>query len=104
MGMPVEVVVKPTLDASVRRFETNRWFTGMGGRLYFAEEYRPQSAQAPQEGSLEAKILAIRGVVSVYVYGSTVTVSKDSEHSWEELEPKVADVIRNAFVYYADAS
>jgi hypothetical protein len=104
LGRPVDVTEKSTLDSDVRLYETNRWLTGMGGRLYFAEEYRPGSAPVPQEDSLEARLLSINGVVSVYVYGSTVTVSKDADHSWEELSPKVIETIQNAYTYYAKAS
>ncbi len=104
MGKPVDVTVKPTLDPAVRRFETNRWLTGMGGRLYFSEAYRPATAPAPKDGTLEQKLLSIDGVVSVYVYGSTITISKDEEHSWEQLEPEIVETIKNAYTYYAKAS
>lgn len=104
MGMKIDVKVEPTLDPDVRRFETNRWLTGMGGRLYFGENSRPEGAPKPREGTLEAKILAIDGVVSVYVYGSTVTVSKEPHRSWEELEPDIKRFIENAFTFYQKAS
>ncbi|MER3396667.1 MAG: hypothetical protein C4318_08740 [Acidimicrobiia bacterium] len=104
MGMRVEVKVKPTLDPDVHRFETNRWLTGMGGKLYLAEKFRPKGAPKPRQGTLESKLLEIGGVVSVYVYGSTVTVSKEPERSWDDLEPQIKEVLENAFSYYSRAS
>lgn len=104
MGQPVKVTVKETLDPNVRRFETDRWLTGMGGRLYFAPEFRPAGAPAPPPGSLEAAVLEIPGVISVYTYGSTVTVSKDDKASWDDLARQVAEKIESAFSYYKVAS
>jgi hypothetical protein len=104
VGQPVRVTVKDTLDSNVKRFETDRWLTGMGGRLYFAPAFRPTGAPVPRAGSLEERILAIPGVASVYVYGSTITVSKDQEATWEDLQPKISAEIENAFRFYKEAS
>ncbi len=104
MGRLVEVTEKTTLDSCVRRFETNRWLTGMGGRLYFSPGHRPASAPEPPEGSLEAKLVALDGVLSVYVYGNTVTVQKEPQASWEDLSPGILETIRHAFSYYSEAA
>lgn len=102
MGQPVKVSVHETLDPEVRRFEVNRWLTGMGGGLYFAGEVAPDSAPKPPRGGVVGRILELDGIRSVYVYGNEVTVTADTEGRWHSLDSAVTKLLADAYRFYGD--
>lgn len=100
MGQNVEVAVRETLDPNVHRYSTDRWLTGMGGRLYFDPELAPDGAPKIPVGGYEAKLFELDGVEAVYIYGSEVTVTKRKDVDWGLLDPAIQDVLREAFRHY----
>ena len=95
MGQPIAVTVKQTLDPHVRIFETNRWLTGMGTGVYETPE------QAP-EGSMARMILDTGDVSAVTVYGSTITVIKKTDRSWDPLAETLKKNLENFYIFYPE--
>ncbi|RIK09912.1 MAG: hypothetical protein DCC49_04815 [Acidobacteria bacterium] len=100
MGQNVAVAVSETLDPDVRRFSTDRWLTGMGGRLYFDPEIAPDGAPKIPVGGYESKIFELGGIKSLYIYGSELTITKGDEASWDDLAPRIQEILAGAFRHY----
>jgi hypothetical protein len=71
MGEPVTVIEKPSNNHGVVRFETNRWFTGMGHERYTAGQPIHRHRPADRLASL---LLGTGRAEEVHVYGQSVTV------------------------------
>lgn len=103
MGQLVEVAGRETLDENAKRFEVNRWLTGMGGRLYFAPSIAPSGALLAEPGGFADAILSLGDIKTVYVYGNQLVVTKQPSASWSELEPGVIEILSTAFEHYPKA-
>lgn len=93
MGEPVSVIEKPSNNHGMVRFETNRWFTGMGHERYVAGEpiYRDRPADRV------AQLLFDSGKVGeVHVYGQSVTVKLLPGCGAEGLK----ELIEDLYTYY----
>ena len=95
MGQPVAVELKRTLDPHVVIYETNRWVTGMGQGLY-------TSASEAPEGSMARKVLEHPGIAAVSVYGSTLTVTKRPDASWEGVAGDIKTALENFYIFYPE--
>lgn len=90
--MAVSITVQQTPNPNARRFllshpvqETSR------GRFFTADA-------DVQEEPLVGDLLAIDGVEGVLLLPSSVTVNKDNNASWEDVEPSVRDALERHFV------
>lgn len=98
MGQVIEV--EPVALGNVAIFDTDRSLTGQVGETYRS------AAEARTRTTLPAK-LAERifehdsTVSSVYVYSNTISVSRPSEWSQDDID-ELASVIRNFLVYYEE--
>jgi len=95
VGQPIDVMVKETLDPNVRVFETNRWLTGMGSGVYDALDETP-------EGSMARMIFETGEVDAVHVYGSTITVTKQRNSSWDALSETLKKNLENFYIFYPE--
>ena len=95
MGQPMDVGVKETLDPNVLIFETNRWLTGMGTGLY------EDAGEAP-EGSMARMIFDTGKIAAVNVYGSTITVTKARDASWDAMSDEIKKNLENFYIYYPE--
>ena len=67
----MSVIQKPSSRHGIVRFETNRWFTGMGHEIYRVGE--PVYGDRPPDEV--ARVLFDSGqVTEVHVYGQTISV------------------------------
>lgn len=73
----------------------------MGGKLYFAPDLAPPGAPVPT--GYEAELLDLDGVVTVYTYGSDITVTKAEGASWGAIEPLALRILESAFRHYEPA-
>ena len=93
MGEPITVVEKPSNTHGLIRFETNRWFTGMGHERFSADDpiYRDRPADRV------ARVLFETGKVDeVHVYGQSVTVRLCSGCNSDGLK----ELIEDLYTYY----
>lgn len=93
MGQPVTVVMKPSSNPGVVRFEINRSITGMGHERYNAapgvEHNRPVD-------ELARRLFGHDGVESVHVNSNVITVHMDFGADADAL----AETIEHLFLYY----
>lgn len=93
MGQPVTVVMKPSSNPGVVRFEINRSITGMGHERYNAapgvEHDRPVD-------ELARRLFGHDGVESVHVNSNVITVHMDFGADADAL----AETIEHLFLYY----
>ena len=93
MGQPITVVEKPTLEAGIVRFETNRSLTGMGHERYrLGDEI--DATRPPDE--LARRLFARGGVDAVHIYSNVITIdlAKGGESTG------IAEIIHDLFTYY----
>lgn len=87
-AMTVEVTVEPTRNQDSVVFKLNRILLGPGtGQTY------PDAATA-QSHPIAAALFKIRGVVSVWIIGSEVQVTKDERVSWSRISGKIVEALR----------
>jgi len=88
--MPVRITPQDTPNPNARRVVLDRPVQeGSRGR-YFTD---PTACDDP----LARVILEVEGVVGVMLLPNSVTVSKDNEASWEQLQPLVVQKIHGYF-------
>lgn len=97
MGQAINVDVVTGTDPQTRTFFMDRGLTGQGLRGFTG----PAEAGGDRvEERLARALFAIPGVAAVSFYASSVTVSKTTSASWDDIEPRCVDEIRNLFIYY----
>lgn len=97
MGQVINVDVVAGADAQTRTFFMDRGLTGQGLRAFTSPD---EATGDRSEERLARALFAVPGVATVFAYDSSVVVSKTPSASWDELEPRCVDVIRNLFIYY----
>lgn len=97
MGQLINVDVAEGADPETRTFFMDRGLTGQGLREFTSSD---EADGDRSEERLARALFAIPGVATVFVYGSSVVVSKTYAASWDDLAPRCADAIRNLFIYY----
>ncbi len=93
MGEPVSVIQKPSNQHGVIRFETNRWFTGMGHESYDLGDEVFGDRPADE---IARTLLDSGEVSSVHVYGQYVAASLRPGCVGDGLKERLEDL----FVYY----
>lgn len=93
MGLPIEVVEKPTSRPNVVRYELNRSLTGMGHERYVPGQEILGERPADE---LARRLLERGGVRAVHVYSNEVTVELESGTSADGL----LEIMRDLYVYY----
>nr|PZN90953.1 MAG: hypothetical protein DIU52_05720 [bacterium] len=78
---------QPTPNPNAGKFATDRTVVQSGSRSYFSAE------QAAGDPVAEA-LFAIPGVASVFMVADFITVTKTPQARWEDLAPRVEQVIR----------
>ncbi len=102
MGQPIKVSVHSVPDVDVAVFETDRSLTGTETRSYV----RSDGASGRKPGDmLAAQFFELPGIMSVSVSSNLVTLRRspapDWDHlHWDELLPRISEIIKNLFVYY----
>lgn len=97
MGQVINVEVAAGTDAQTRTFFMDRGLTGQGLRAFTSPD---EAGGDRSEERLARALFAVPGVATVFVYDSSVVVSKTQSASWDDLVPKCTDAIRNLFIYY----
>jgi hypothetical protein len=93
MGQPIVVIEKPSSNAGVVRFETNRAFTGMGHERYRGLDDIAGSRPPDQ---LARRLFEHGGVDGVHVNGNVVTVDLTKGHTSAGLK----ELIESLFLFY----
>jgi hypothetical protein len=93
MGQPVAVIVKPSSQPGVVRFEANRNLTGMGHEMFRTMD----DAIGPRPAaSLARQLLATGHCESVHIYGNIITVDLNKGFTADGL----SDVVRDMYQYW----
>ncbi len=90
MTDPVRIEIQPTPNVNAMKFVLNRRLT----------EGRSQTFRSPQEAAghpLAARLLAIPGVVQVFLLNDFLTVTRDPSAAWEEIVDAAQAAIREHF-------
>ena len=93
MGQPVAVVMKPSSQAGVVRFESNRNLTGMGHELFRTVDEAHGTRPA---ATLARQMLATGHVGSVHMFGNIITVDLKKGYTAEGL----AELVRDMYQYW----
>ena len=93
MGQPIVVAEKPSSNAAMLRFETNRPLSGMGHERY--TEPPGELLRRPVD-ELARRLFLAGGVQAVHINGSMVTVSLAAGSTGDDL----AEVVRGLFIHY----
>lgn len=91
MPDPLVVDIQPTPNVNALKFVVNRRLT----------EGRSQTFRSPQEAQghpLAAGLLAIPGVVQVFLLNDFLTVTRDPSANWESIAGDVEAAIRRHLV------
>lgn len=97
MGQSIVVTEKPSSNAGVVRYETNRALTGMGHEHYRAGD-EVWGNRPPDE--LARRILARGGVSAVHVNANIITVDLQKGHGADGIR----DIVENLYRFYPDAA
>jgi len=86
--MSVEVTIEPTRNPDTVGFQVNRSLVPPGTGLSFP------SAESAQNHPLAHALFQIRGVVSVWILGNEVTVTKDERVGWSRIHSRVIETLK----------
>ncbi|MBI4384849.1 MAG: NifU N-terminal domain-containing protein [Nitrospinae bacterium] len=86
--MVVEIEVTPTRNEHSIVFRLNLKLIPPGTGLSFAN---PQSADSHP---LARALFQVKGVVSVWIIGDEIQVTKDEKVRWGSVKPRIIEVIR----------
>lgn len=86
--MVVEIAVTPTRNEHSIIFKLDRRLIPPGTGLPFAD------AQAADSHPLARALFQIKGVVSVWILGDEIQVTKDEKVRWGSVKPKIIETIR----------
>ena len=95
MSEPVTISVQPTPNVHALKFVLDRRLSEGRSRTFRS------AAEAAQE-PLAAAILAIPGVVQVFILNDFITVTRDHAHDWERIAGRVEDTIRKHFAQHTE--
>jgi len=90
MAESITIDTQPTPNVNALKFVLNRRLT----------EGKSQTFRTSQEAAaspLAAALLAIPGVVQVFLLNDFITVTRNPSARWEEIADKVEDAIRRHF-------
>jgi hypothetical protein len=97
MGQIINVEVRQVDDENVREFAMDRGLTGQGLEVYSGPDDATSNKSSDR---LARRLFEIDGVSSVFLYGNVLSVTKSEGASWDELVPKVEEIVRNLFIAY----
>ncbi|MBI4388984.1 MAG: NifU N-terminal domain-containing protein [Nitrospinae bacterium] len=87
--MAVEIEVTPTRNEHSIIFKLDRRLIPPGTGLSFAD------AQSAESHPLARALFQVRGVVSVWILGDEIQVTKDEKARWGSVKSRIIEVIRS---------
>lgn len=97
MGQIINVEVCEVDDDSVRQFFMDRGLTGQGLEVYSRLE---DASSNKSSDRLARRLFEVPGVAGVFLYSNVLSVAKADDASWDDIVPRVEEIVRNLFVAY----
>jgi len=85
-----QVFPEPTPNPEAVKFTLDRPATEGRGQTF-------RAGSSPEDSPLGARIFALGGITNVFLTADFVSVTKESDVSWDDLVPKVIDEITTHF-------
>jgi hypothetical protein len=90
MDEPVKIVVESTPNPNSAKFVLNRTVVEQGSEFY-------ETSQEGDKSLLAQKMFKVPGVKDLFLMKNFVSLSRDPGKKWEEIVPKVEEVLREHF-------
>lgn len=84
----VDILYQPTPNPNSMKFTLDRKVVESGSKSYMNKE-------AAEESPLARALFEVEGVASLFMLGNFITVNKEPQAAWEDLVPKIEDVLRS---------
>jgi hypothetical protein len=90
MDEPIKIVVESTPNTNSVRFDLNRIVVEQGSESY-------EAAHEGDKSPLAQKMFRVPGVKGLFLMKNFITLNRDPNKKWEEIVPKVEEVLREHF-------
>lgn len=80
------VMVQPTPNPNSMKFMLDRPVVATGSESYM-------NAEAAEKSPLASALFKLDGVASIFMLGNFITVNKAGDAAWEDLVPRIEQVI-----------
>lgn len=97
MGQIINVEVREVDDESIRQFFMDRGLTGQGLEVYSGPE---DASSNKSSDRLARRLFDVPGVAGVFLYANVLSVTKGGDATWDDMVPRVEEIVRNLFISY----